>query len=262
MEVNRVNPRWRPARFWGLNALALLLIGSWIWPVTGAAWAAVDERFFRAVNSTLTTGRWWSGIWAVGNSRYLDFFTAIIMAVFILRPNLVFKENEVRRGLFTMVGLLGVLVVINGGLSLLADRYGWQRQSPTRVLDGAVRLGDIFPAMKLHARMKDSAPRSFPGDHAAVLILWAVFLVPFARRGVALLTIFIAALWSFPRIIGGGHWFSDVVMGSVFLAISSYAWGYCTPLLYWWGEVLERIARPVLAVLRRIPVLRELALLR
>lgn len=262
MEINRVNPRWRPGWFWTLNGLALLLIGSWLWPVTGAIWASVDESFFRAVNGTLTVGRWWSGIWAVGNSRYLDYLTALIMLVLILRKDLIFKENEVRRALFTMGGLMGALVVFNAILNFLADRYGWQRQSPSRVLDGAVRLGQIFPEMKKYARMKDSSPRSFPGDHASVLILWALFLVPFARRGWAAFIIFIAALFSFPRMIAGAHWFSDVMMGAIFLAMLAYAWGYCTPILHWVNLLLERIARPIIVQLRRFPVLRDMALLK
>jgi len=257
---NRINPGWRPRCFAALVSLALILIASWIWPVTRGLWTNLDETIFTAVNSTLAIGKGWAGIWAVGNSRYFDFVVGLIMLTLILRKNLIFQSLEVRRALFTMAGLMGLLVIMHAALSYVVTKMGWQHQSPSRVMDNTVYLHKIFPEMKRHARMKDTSPRSFPGDHASVLILWAMFLVTYARGKMILIPVALAALFSFPRVIAGAHWFSDIMVGSVMLASLAYALGYCTPLLRWWDYTLERLSAPLIGLLRRWPWFRKISL--
>ena len=52
----------------------------------------------------------------------------------------------------------------------------------------------------------------------------------FAKPKYRLAIVGITILFSLPRLIGGAHWFSDDLVGGVFLALFSVAWVCYTPL--------------------------------
>ena len=46
-----------------------------------------------------------------------------------------------------------------------------------------------------------------------------------------------------PRLVGGAHWASDILLGSLPLAVLGFIWGYLTPLrerTHRWGTALDQ----------------------
>ncbi len=224
-------------------------------------WDAMDASIFHFLNGTLALGRGWSGIWAVGNTRYFDLVAATIMAVFILRKNIVFKKIEIRHAVYSVASLLLILLVIRGGFTSMVDSLGWQRSSPSLVTDNAIRLSKEFPTLKSMVKMKDASSRSFPGDHASVLLVWTIFMVMFAQRNKIWLPISVAVLLMLPRLVAGAHWFTDIAVGASLLALVSIAWGYCTPVVGWLYIRLDKLSHPIIERLRGFRVLRRLSVL-
>ena len=68
-----------------------------------------------------------------------------------------------------------LLVVIRALFSKLTAAMGWQHNSPSMVFEDAIHLSDFFPGLEKTWELKDRSSQSFPGDHASVLLIWALF---------------------------------------------------------------------------------------
>lgn len=63
-----------------------------------------------------------------------------------------------------------------------------------------------------------------------MLMVFASFMLAFAPRRIALFSLAFVVLLSAPRIMVGAHWFSDVYLGSLSIALIALPWMLCTPL--------------------------------
>jgi membrane-associated phospholipid phosphatase len=109
--------------------------------------------------------------------------------------------------------------------------------------------------------MKDSATRSFPGDHASVLLIWAMFMSFFARNWRLLLVWVMAVIFMLPRLVAGAHWGSDALVGGVFLSLLGLAWACFTPFAYRASEWLEKVTLPLTRLLAKLPLLGRLSVI-
>src|SRR5690606_25370087 len=98
--------------------------------------------------------------------------------------------------------------------------------SPTAVLPDAFMLSSI--ATWFHA--KDISFNSYPSDHAIVLTTFTLLIWHFAGKRRGRMMLGAALFFCLPRLFGGGHWFTDMVCGSVPLALVTYSVGVYTPL--------------------------------
>ena len=143
--------------------------------------------------------------------------------------------------------------------SPLVAHFHWQRASPSLTVKGAVLISELFPGWQGLLHVKDSSGRAFPGDHASVLMLWALFVSAFAGGWRRWLVWSLAALFMLPRVVAGAHWLSDVLVGGTFLALTTIAWGLCTPYAARAAALMDRLATPLALRLGRLPGLRRLA---
>ena len=90
----------------------------------------------------------------------------------------------------------------------------------------ALRLVSNF----VHFATKDSAGNSFPGDHGIMAMIFAGFMLSFGDRVTRLASIALVTCAVAPRIMVGAHWLSDVMVGSLSLALLLLPWVLCTPL--------------------------------
>jgi membrane-associated phospholipid phosphatase len=78
-------------------------------------------------------------------------------------------------------------------------------------------LSEVLPGLE---NVKDASRRSFPGDHAMTLFLlcgfifWLTKSIPFR-----IVTVVVTVFFTLPRLISGGHWLTDLLMGSLPIAI-------------------------------------------
>lgn len=249
-----IRARWCGPGLIACNLLALAVLASWRWPPVQLLWDRFDLEVFHLLNAPLASNAAWAHVWGVFNMRLVDLGFGLIMLGILVKGNFIFTAAQVRQALYAFVAVLVLLLLIRvGPLNELVKAMHWQRASPSLTVDGAVRLTALFPDWATDWHMKDSSGRSFPGDHAAVLLLWAIFLSPFARGWRRWLVWGLALLFMLPRLVSGAHWLSDVLVGGVFLAPTAIGWGLYTPYAAKACALMERFGTPVLRRLGRLP---------
>lgn len=210
-------------RIVAFNLTGLLLLLSWAWP-HGVFWLDLDDKVFWTFNHWITPD---NGLWddalALLNTRFFDAASFGVMGVlFIIAMRRDARPDRVRR----WVGIGMTMLLTAGVLALVTDKaitYG--HPSPTRFFANAMHLTDI-----VSIPTKDGAANSFPGDHGLMLMIFAGYMLRFADRRVATWSVAFVVLLSAPRIMVGAHWFSDVYMGALSIALLALPWVLCTPL--------------------------------
>ena len=264
-DLNRpevVQARWRGRELIAINLVALILLASWRWAPARLLWDRLDAGVFQLLNAPLASSAAWAQVWAVCSTRAVDLGFGLIMLAFLITGNWIFAAAQVRQALYAFSAVLLLLLLIRvGPLGELVRALHWQRASPSMTVDGAVRLTGLFPDWTRDWHLKDASGRSFPGDHASILLMWAMFVSPFARGWRRWLVWCLAILFILPRLVSGAHWLSDVLVGGLFLALMAIGWGLYTPYAARACALMERFVSPVLLRLGRFPGLRQISLL-
>jgi membrane-associated phospholipid phosphatase len=254
--------RWRPASWLRLHLIALFILGTWLWAPTHTLWNALDHTSFHALNGTLGHVLGWDLFWALASTRVWDVLVGGLMLCLFIQQDWVFPKAGVRHALFTFLGVLLALVVVRVAVTKLGEYLGWQHASPSIQLAAfAHHLSDQFPMIEQALEIKDRSSKSFPGDHASVLLAWGLFMSMFCRGRTRALFIGLALFLCMPRLIAGAHWMSDDFASGLAIALISIAWGYHTPFGAWIAAMLEWLAKPFLGIAQYIPVLRRMAVL-
>jgi membrane-associated phospholipid phosphatase len=243
--------RWHWPGLVASNLLAAVLIASWLWQPTRQLWDLLDVQLFHLLNAPIATSTTWAHIWAVGNMRPVDIGVGLIMLAFIIKSDWIFTGAQVRRALFAFLATLTLLLLIRIGFVEVLKMIDWQRSGPSMTVDGAVRLTRIFPDWEARWYLKDSSNRSFPGDHASVLLIWAMVLSVYARGRKLVLIWFLATLFMLPRLASGAHWASDDFVGGLFISLMAFGWGCCSPYAARVSNLLERFSAPVIKRLNK-----------
>lgn len=254
--------RWRWRGLIVCHVLALLVLVLWDWPL-GRQWLGMlDMQVFHSLNAPLATQPLAAKFWAIASTRLADALAALLMFACIVKSGWIFSAAQVRRALFVFLAALALLLLIRVvPFASLVRFMGWQHSGPSLVVPGAVLLSDLFSGWHAIWEIKDSSARSFPGDHASVLLLWALFLWPFARWGQRLFIAVLCLTFMLPRLVAGAHWAADVLIGGVAVSLLAYGWGCCTPFAVKVADLLERLSAPLLRPLARLPGLRRIALI-
>lgn len=253
-------PSWRPRALVLLQLCSLALLASWI-PVSGkAAWHQLDIPVFRLLNGSLGQLYGWDLLWALLSTRLADLIAALLMLLSLITPGLVFARLQLRRALLVFIALLVVTLLVRTLFTRFIDGLGLQHASPSVALADDFSLSAAFPAIERILEIKDRSSRSFPGDHASVLLLWAAFLSLFTR-GKRLLWVWLVCVFLLlPRLVAGAHWLSDNLVGGGFVVMQTLAWGYCTPLGRWIYHLLSWAAQPGWWLMQRLPLIKHTAL--
>jgi membrane-associated phospholipid phosphatase len=262
MPVTTPQARWRPLPLFITHLLAGLLLLSWLWPTSRPLWNAIDHATFQLLNGSLGQQAWWDWLWALASIRVFDILVGALLLTLLIRRDWLFAQHQLRPALFTFVALLLVLLVIRVLVTKLAGHFGWQHASPSLEIAGAYHLSDHFPLLEQIFELKDRSSRSFPGDHASVLLIWGLFMALFARGGRLALVLGITLLFMLPRLVAGAHWLSDDFVGGLLIALLAIGWGYFTPLGAHIAALLQWLARTPMQLAARLPLLRQLAVLR
>jgi membrane-associated phospholipid phosphatase len=245
-----------------LHLLAVLVLATWLWQPTRALWDQLDLKIFHALNAPLASHPLWAYIWAFGSMRVTDIAVGVVMLSFFLKGDWLFARHDVRAALFAFLSALFLLLVLRAGpFSMLVDKLPWQHASPSLVLEGAVRIGALFPHWDQVVHIKDSSGNSFPGDHATVLLLWAFFVTPFASSRQRVLIWLLLVLFLMPRLVAGAHWGTDIFIGGLFLGLVTFAWSFYTPFVVVSVRCLERLFAPVIGFLRVVPLIKRLSII-
>lgn len=256
--------RWNIRALVICNVIPIALLCFWLWPVGHALCTALDEWFYLLVNPPLATNTAWRYLWTVGSLRPFDIFVGVVLLALLLKGDWVFKAGQVRQATFGFIVILLLMVGIRAAFSALCDRMGWQHDSISIVWgDRAVHLSDWYPHLDKKLQLKDQSNQSFPGDHASVLIIWALFMTRFVRSAGQWLVVWgLAILFMLPRLVAGAHWGQDDYIGATLMAVLALGWGYYTPFAAVLSQWLLRATAPLFRLAGRIPGLRRLSIVR
>lgn len=219
------------------NLLGATLVFSWF-SSAQAFWARLDELVFLDTNAWLTEDNvvW---LWLVGLSNLRLFDLAGMLAMLALYLWAMARDPDprdrvLRWGAYGLT-MLFVALLMAVWSHLVMDAA---RPSPTLVYVESQRISDLLPIAT-----KDSSESSFPSDHAVNFFLFTAFMWRLAGARVMLVSLLMAIVLSAPRIVGGGHWFSDVYFGGIAINLIVAPWFLLTPL----GAILARFFMHVLA---------------
>ena len=205
----------------------ILLFLSWkSIPATRAIWDSFDEKVFYFLNNPLKEFSTDTGFWVVINNRLFDLVPAIVMVYiytfYIFSGDKKDIRDRVVKGFVMSVYMMAVTKGVHYTI------YTFERLSPTlhESIISPYRMTQVFSFST-----KDSSGMSFPSDHSTVLMIICGFIWFYTRKAKYIIPAIITTIvFSIPRLVGGGHWITDVIVGgavttSIFLGIC-----FCTPL--------------------------------
>ena len=256
------HPRWCWRELIICNVIALLLMASWLWHPTRVLWDSFDAWLFNVLNAPLANHPTMAAFWAIGNMRPIDAAIGLIMLFAIIKRDFIFSAAHVRRALYAFMAMLLLMLLIRIALfDQTLKLLQYKRASPSLVVDGAVRLTELFPKWKQNWGLKDSSEQCFPGDHASVLFIWTGMLLYFARGKALFFVWLLTFLYAMPRLIAGAHWGSDVLVGGAFLSLMAFGWGFYTPYVANMQNLLEKLTAPLIKNLKKLPLINQLSVI-
>lgn len=207
-------------------------------------WKELDYAAFKTLNGSLKDRPATQKFWALTNHRAFDLvqmsLVALLYTVFVLRGNS--REEKLKR---VQAGFYMAACIIIGLQIFHFTLFFFNRFSPTMIpLEGAVRLSQMEG---ITWSVKDISARCFPGDHSTFLFLIAIFVFYNAGWRYGSVALILAILGVLPRLVGGAHWFTDVVVGGGAISLVVASWSLASPLQKI-GLVLSR--RPSLFLMR------------
>lgn len=216
-----------------LSGLVLFL--SWLLPPTAGQWQSLDEATYRWLNGSLQQNSLATLFWAWLNTRAADLVAAVLLYTLGIVAAGRMAHAQRTRFFHRALAMMVVMVMVSTVEYLIEfGLFAYHRASPTMVLDHGVRLSQVVPAAK------DISNQSFPGDHGYVLICVTMLFALTAPRRFAWAAMGIAVFFSLPRVIGGAHWLTDIVVGSSAKVLLTTGWLFATPL---WDRLADRIER-------------------
>lgn len=236
-------PVWRMKTLVLSNLAAIILLVSWLSPVTRVWWDQLDVAVFHVLNGSLAYAKWWQILWALGNIRLADVFFGAMMLLIILSW-LWGRPREVQNMKIAALGALAVFQLVVPFLlhPIIHILIGYKRYSPTLAVDGALWLTKLVPWLNA----KDISITSFPGDHAYILISSAMVFWYLGPRRTAITFSVLAFIFVIPRLIGGAHWFTDDVIGGAVPALFTVSWLLATPLGYYMARMFLPLVRGII----------------
>lgn len=202
------------------NLLGFALFLSWYLPENHGFWFPIDKSIFYYFNQHIASNPTFLKVVVILNNRAFDVVALLAMCALFYT----FFRKEDKQGKYRLI-CMGILMLITAvALNQLGRLIPFDRPSPTLSFDNVVRASRLSGIPT-----KDSSTSSFPGDHGLMLLIFAGFIWRYFGSKAFLIALTIMALFSLPRIMIGSHWFTDVYIGSVFIASVGLSWLLLTP---------------------------------
>ncbi len=176
---------------------------------------------------------------ALLNSKLGNWMYDILMALFII-PYICLgkKEKWLERTITT-----ALVVGLSFFCYFLFNRYitrqlHFKSQSPTGILPDLFNLAEAINWIKV----KIHSSNSYPSDHGSTIFMFILSTYYLMGRKVGALAIIASIPFALPRLLVGAHWTSDLILGSLPLALFNVAWFFYTPL---YKTLLHKILRSI-----------------
>jgi len=207
--------KWRPFLIsWAVIAILCFTFFS---PWTEPAWHALDVALFKALNGTLVGNKFLQYFWALLNHKKMDIVEDVIFLLFFAWGIAQAPKSERWRKAFQFLCIIIIagVVIQFVNRTYFREQTPFPRESPSLVVTPCVRISDEIS----WKHIKDETAASFPGDHATTLLLFGLLYSALVPRRLALAAWSYVILRSLPRLVLGAHWFSDIAVGSLSIAL-------------------------------------------
>jgi len=205
-------------------------------------WKKMDYSVFLALNGTMRDNPVMQTVWGVTNHRAFDLVAASWMVLLFVIHVVRNPRNEDRMELVQFGVYMTVTLLLVIAISELTLHF--QRLSPTQT-DGlrerAILLTDLKD--RVTWKVKIGSNNSFPGDHATVLMFIGSYIIYRLRSWYGVAAAFGMVLFALPRLAGGGHWLSDLMVGSLSFYLFFFPLFIFRPLREWSLDRLKVIFR-------------------
>lgn len=205
-----------------LNAAGLTLFFSWYLPAQHGFWFPLDSAIFHFFNQGLAQSRSYAWLLAIINNRAFDACSLLAMGCLMLSFWRAGDQAERRRIVIIGLVMLAAAVIVN---QLAQGLMPVKRASPTLFFPDSLRVSQL-----LNLPTKDASRDSFPGDHGMMLLIFTTFMWRYFGRKAFAVSLIIFVVFSFPRVMAGAHWFSDIAVGSLSAVLIGMPWILLTPL--------------------------------
>lgn len=203
-----------------LNILGIVLFCSWYLPENHGFWFQLDKGVFYFFNDLLPQSKIFTYFVAFVNLRAFDSVAFIFMLLIFYRY---YRKCDAqgKRKMFCM----GIAMLVSAVIAKQFDmEIPVERPSPTKFFT------DVNLVSQLSGwHTKDSAGDSFPGDHGMMLLIFSTYMLKYVGRKAFGQCFAVFVLFSLPRIMGGAHWLTDIVVGSVSIVLVVLSWLLLTP---------------------------------
>lgn len=218
--------RWKPL-FTSFGILAFLWV-TFLSPWTAPIWESLDLAIFQALNGTLKDSKFSQLFWALVNHKKMDLVEDVVFILFFIWGVVATPKQERRNKIaqFLAVIMMAGAVIFFINRNLLRHNVLIPRESPSLTVSPCVKITDHLPWPGL----KDETIASFPGDHATTLLLFGFLFSAFVPKRLAIAAWAYVAFRTMPRMVVGAHWFSDIAVGSMTVALFFAACFLYTPL--------------------------------
>ena len=206
------------------NILGVVLFSSWYITQFSGFWFEIDKAIFYFFNEQLTLSRTFMYFVAFVNLRAFDIVAFVAMlGIFYSYYR---KSNvEGKRWLFCIgvTMLLSAIVMKQFDRLLTIDR-----------VSASVYFEQLYHNVNFVSQLsgwpaKDRSASSFPGDHGMMLLIFVAFMWKYMGKAAFYKALAVFVIFSFPRIMGGAHWFTDVFVGSMSFALVILSWILLSP---------------------------------
>jgi len=201
-------------------------------------WKKIDQNVFLSLNGTMRDNPAMQWVWGVTNHRSFDLVAAMWMVLIFLMYYIRNPRNENRVSLIQFGLYITVALLVVSSMSELTIHF--HRMSPgatEKMMKRAVLLTDLKD--RITWPVKIGSNNSFPGDHAAVLLFIGSFIIWRLKSWYGWAAGFGMFFFALPRLAGGGHWFSDIFVGSLFFYLILFPL-FISPPVYNRGLALFR----------------------
>ena len=210
-----------------VHIILTLAIFSWFAPITKHFWEFIDAKGFYLLNSILNTSRASQNICAFMNSRAADWLYDVVILTLLFTlvylPNRRFAPEKI----FSIFYIILFTIFCHCFYSnfIFSNILVCNRISPSAVLKGGVMISDTIK----WTIVKDVSYNCFPSNHACTSFMFIVGIFHLTRPKYGLIALFVSLPFILPRFIFGAHWATDLLLGSLPLAIFNLSWLFYTP---------------------------------
>ncbi|MBT3202228.1 MAG: phosphatase PAP2 family protein, partial [Phycisphaerales bacterium] len=201
-------------------------------------WDKLDLNVFYCLNGSLMQPGPWRDTLAVANNRLFDLVPAVLMVTiysfFIFAGTKEEMRKRITLGVFLSIYMMASTQIMSQGV------FMFDRRSPTHAksVSPSIRISKLYSW-----KLKDASKNSFPGDHASVLLIITGFICFYTRKKrYAIPAVITAIIFALPRVFSGGHWASDILIGSGSTALIFLPIAFYTPFT---DKCLAKLENPV-----------------